>query len=171
MMPQTTNRRTFLKTGATVAAALSLGAQDGIAAPAQTQPPFRFVHLTDMHVQPELAAAEGYRQCIAKINQTKTDRMFSRDLRNNIRSFLFTREQILLASTGRGSLEDFGCLFEVRACEADYIKFLVWKLESDELYEPSVQQQKDDDLWKRENLNSFWGFEHPEGCSCGYCSD
>lgn len=68
MMPQTTNRRTFLKTGATVAAALSLGAQDGIAAPAQTQPPFRFVHLTDMHVQPELAAAEGYRQCIAKIN-------------------------------------------------------------------------------------------------------
>lgn len=34
-----------------------------------TPPAFRFVHLTDMHVQPELGAVEGFKQCIAAVNK------------------------------------------------------------------------------------------------------
>ena len=32
-------------------------------------PAFRFVHLTDMHVQPELGAVEGFKQCIEAVNR------------------------------------------------------------------------------------------------------
>ncbi len=64
----TSDRRTFLKSSVTAAAALSLCPQDVIKSSEQTKMPFRFVHLTDIHVQPELSAAEGYRKCIAKIN-------------------------------------------------------------------------------------------------------
>jgi 3',5'-cyclic AMP phosphodiesterase CpdA len=59
------NRRTFLGLG--VGAALSgrrLQAADGS---------FSFVHLTDLHIQPELGADAGCRACVAKINALKPD--------------------------------------------------------------------------------------------------
>jgi 3',5'-cyclic-AMP phosphodiesterase len=34
---------------------------------------FRFVHVTDLHIQPELRAAEGVRQCFAAINAARPD--------------------------------------------------------------------------------------------------
>lgn len=40
------------------------------ATPLDNSPPsFRFVHLTDMHVQPELGAVEGFKQCIEAVNR------------------------------------------------------------------------------------------------------
>lgn len=64
------SRRTFLKTGATsiAAAALSFRTQEVVTSAEPTDSSFQFIHLTDIHIQPELNAAEGYRQCIAKIN-------------------------------------------------------------------------------------------------------
>lgn len=34
---------------------------------------FSFIHFTDLHIQPELRAAEGCRQCVAKMNRVKAD--------------------------------------------------------------------------------------------------
>lgn len=60
-------RRGFLKIGG--CAAVALGLPGKAAAGADDGPAFTFAHLTDMHVQPELGAVEGFRQCIARVNQ------------------------------------------------------------------------------------------------------
>jgi 3',5'-cyclic-AMP phosphodiesterase len=59
-------RRSFLSLGSAALAALPLVPQ---VVHATETPPFQFVHLTDLHVQPELGAAEGVRQCLDKIRQ------------------------------------------------------------------------------------------------------
>jgi 3',5'-cyclic AMP phosphodiesterase CpdA len=65
------SRRTFLKQGAFATAGLA--AATHIAAAAETSPrtTFRFVHLTDIHVQPELGAERGFRKCIAHVNELR----------------------------------------------------------------------------------------------------
>ena len=70
--PATTlSRRRCLQWGALSAAAaplLSLSASATLAAPpAERQRTLRFAHLTDIHVQPELAAAEGLAQCLSHV--------------------------------------------------------------------------------------------------------
>ncbi|MFI4875301.1 MAG: metallophosphoesterase family protein [Blastopirellula sp. JB062] len=66
-------RRGFLQAGGALAGLNLLSPSDRIARADETlaeQPArFRFVHLTDIHVQPELGADEGWRQCVQKINQ------------------------------------------------------------------------------------------------------
>lgn len=66
-------RRDFLKLGTT-----GLIGAAGLSALATPQPlqaaddkpgGFRFVHLTDIHVQPELEAERGFRQCIEAVNK------------------------------------------------------------------------------------------------------
>lgn len=46
-----------------------------LAAPALAAPAanFTFVHVTDLHIQPELRAAEGVKQCFAAINKVRPD--------------------------------------------------------------------------------------------------
>jgi hypothetical protein len=53
----------------------AIGAVGASFAPAEAGPSasFSFVHFTDIHIQPELHAAEGSRRCIAKINALKPD--------------------------------------------------------------------------------------------------
>lgn len=61
------NRRDFLNsTAAGAASVLSAQAAEG---PAD----FSFLHFTDLHIQPELRAAEGCRQCIGKMNSLSPD--------------------------------------------------------------------------------------------------
>jgi 3',5'-cyclic AMP phosphodiesterase CpdA len=62
------NRRSFLTAGAAgvLGAVIALG--ESAAADS-----FSFVHFTDVHIQPELHAADGTRRCIAKINALKPD--------------------------------------------------------------------------------------------------
>ena len=57
------NRRDFLITasGATLASA------------ATRRPDFTWIHFTDLHIQPELHAADGCAKCIAKMNALKPD--------------------------------------------------------------------------------------------------
>jgi len=57
------NRREFLTTIATAA----------VAQEAAASTPFRFVHMTDLHIQPELRADEGCRACIHRINGLTAD--------------------------------------------------------------------------------------------------
>jgi len=67
------SRRTLLR-GAGVAAALAAlpRAARAAAGAATADPPagesFRIAHLTDIHVQPELKAGEGFRQCMAAVH-------------------------------------------------------------------------------------------------------
>lgn len=58
-------RRNFLASAGAAAGVLLLPAARGIAAP--SAPGFRFVHLTDLHIQPELMAAEGVKACLAAV--------------------------------------------------------------------------------------------------------
>jgi Icc protein len=62
------NRRAFL-TSAAVGAALSQRAA--------ASDSFRFVHMTDLHIQPELRAAEGCRACIQRVNGLDPDFVIS----------------------------------------------------------------------------------------------
>jgi 3',5'-cyclic AMP phosphodiesterase CpdA len=68
-------RRHFLASGAALAGlsltghancSYSLGQEKIFTA---EHAPFHFVHLTDLHIQPELAAADGVRMCLEKIQQ------------------------------------------------------------------------------------------------------
>lgn len=72
------NRRSLLHlaagaSGLSAISAISAGAQDAVPAS------FRFLFATDIHVQPERGAAEGFKQCVAKMNavaaaaETKAD--------------------------------------------------------------------------------------------------
>jgi 3',5'-cyclic AMP phosphodiesterase CpdA len=63
------NRRSFLTVGALGAVSAALKVPAAFAASAD----FTFVHFTDVHIQPELHAAEGTRMCIANINAVKPD--------------------------------------------------------------------------------------------------
>ena len=63
-------RRNFLKLGAAASAGLAALPQTSIAAEASPRQ-FRFVHLTDIHLQPELDAERGFRQCIAHVNELR----------------------------------------------------------------------------------------------------
>src|SRR5262249_3762531 len=54
------SRRDILRGAAISGAALLMGKSVLAQDVAPTTAPLRFVHMTDMHVQPELAAAEGY---------------------------------------------------------------------------------------------------------------
>ena len=62
-------RRNFLKLGAATAglAALPNSSSAEEASPRK----FRFAHLTDIHLQPELGAERGFRQCIAHVNELR----------------------------------------------------------------------------------------------------
>ena len=62
-------RRDFLKLSCATAAAWPCGAIAPAASPSDDTLGFSFAHLTDIHVQPELDAAQGFRQCIAAVNQ------------------------------------------------------------------------------------------------------
>jgi len=62
------NRRSFLTAGAFSAVAAALNPPAALAAD-----DFSFVHFTDIHIQPELHAAEGSRMCMSKINSLKPD--------------------------------------------------------------------------------------------------
>lgn len=69
-------RREVLKMGALTGAGAALGTLWPFrAASAATRkgPRFRFIHYTDIHVQPELAGARGYAQAIAHMNGQKAD--------------------------------------------------------------------------------------------------
>lgn len=65
------SRRNFLQAGTALAGGLTLakGATSAVESPAGRT--FRFVHLTDVHVQPELDAERGFRQCIAHVNELR----------------------------------------------------------------------------------------------------
>lgn len=69
------SRRSFLRNSTTglLSVASSLAALPLVRRiSAEEVPSFSFAHLTDMHVQSELgAAAAGFRQCIAKLNQLR----------------------------------------------------------------------------------------------------
>src|SRR5215467_6633423 len=62
------SRRLFLSTGAVGALGALTVPRDSAAADA-----FSFVHCTDIHIQPELHAADGTRRCFEKINALKPD--------------------------------------------------------------------------------------------------
>jgi 3',5'-cyclic-AMP phosphodiesterase len=69
------SRRDFLRSMVGSGAAMALGGAAATRAdslygadPAAEPARFRFVHLTDIHVQPELDAERGFRQCIAHVN-------------------------------------------------------------------------------------------------------
>src|SRR5262245_3279721 len=64
-MADQVSRRDFLKV-ATAAGIAAACPQVGQAGPAAAEG-FRFVHLTDVHIQPELAAAEGFAACIRAV--------------------------------------------------------------------------------------------------------
>lgn len=63
------SRRELLSWTGTTIASLALGPTLRLAQADDAKPSsFRFAHLTDAHVQPELGAAEGWKQCLAKVN-------------------------------------------------------------------------------------------------------
>lgn len=64
-------RRRFFQAGGAFAAAglLNWGAAAARSDDPMATPSFRFVHLTDIHTQPELGGAEGWRQCVERVNQ------------------------------------------------------------------------------------------------------
>jgi 3',5'-cyclic AMP phosphodiesterase CpdA len=64
-------RRDFLRIGAATIAAGATSTR--LLSAAEPAPPrkFRFVHLTDIHVQPELGAERGFRKCIAHVNELR----------------------------------------------------------------------------------------------------
>jgi len=79
-MQSRATRRHALQVGGTALAGLTLGGPFGFvpggfspqafanqASPAGSRK-FRFAHLTDIHLQPELGAERGFRQCIAHVN-------------------------------------------------------------------------------------------------------
>ncbi|WP_050769490.1 metallophosphoesterase family protein [Blastopirellula marina] len=58
-------RRNFLQfTGAALGGCIL----PSLARAEEAAQPFRFAHLTDIHVQPELSAGEGFRKCLASVN-------------------------------------------------------------------------------------------------------
>lgn len=60
--------------------------------------PLRFVHLTDIHVQPELSAERGFRQCIAKVNELDPQPAFiitGGDLVMDVLAVSYERAQML----------------------------------------------------------------------------
>lgn len=63
------SRRKLLQlgTGSLAISAIS-GNSSGIARADQAPSKFRFAHLTDIHVQPELGAERGFRKCVAAVN-------------------------------------------------------------------------------------------------------
>ena len=64
-------RREFLKaSGAAALGLMGIGRHRGLAAESEVAP-FSFVHMTDIHVQPELDAEQGLRQCLAAVNRLK----------------------------------------------------------------------------------------------------
>lgn len=62
-----TRRRIVQAAGAALATSLLPGASRG----GEASEPFTFVHLTDIHLQPELDAERGFRQCIERVNQLR----------------------------------------------------------------------------------------------------
>lgn len=82
MIPPATTRREFLnRSGAALGLCASTGVDlGGLASPTparaaspadESRRKFRFVHLTDIHLQPELGAERGFRKCIAHVNELK----------------------------------------------------------------------------------------------------
>lgn len=67
------SRRNFLITGGTAALGLSLGIKKSFAGQPARKRVLRVAHLTDVHVMPELHAAEGLTACLRHVNST-TDR-------------------------------------------------------------------------------------------------
>jgi len=70
--PNRVARRQFLQAGGAIAGAslFDWNAASSLAEESQVAlPGFRFVHLTDIHTQPELGAADGWMQCVQKVNQ------------------------------------------------------------------------------------------------------
>jgi len=65
------NRRDFLVSAA--AGAAFLGGTDRVASAASRPGDFSFIHFTDLHIQPELHAADGCTKCISKMNAAKPD--------------------------------------------------------------------------------------------------
>ena len=68
---QPMTRRGFFK--AAGAAAMVLGPVGRLTAGAESHAPkgFRFAHLTDIHVQPQLRAGEGFRACLTAVHRLK----------------------------------------------------------------------------------------------------
>ncbi|HEX8913470.1 MAG TPA: metallophosphoesterase, partial [Humisphaera sp.] len=72
-------RRRFLRSAGLLAASAAAGSLPRVVsaaapaapttAPAAAPGGFSFVHMTDVHVQPELGAVDGLRQCVAAINK------------------------------------------------------------------------------------------------------
>src|SRR5690606_302854 len=61
------SRRNLLGAAGALAASVMLKSK-ALAAPQTGPRSFRFVHLTDIHVQPELKGAEGFRKCIEAVH-------------------------------------------------------------------------------------------------------
>lgn len=74
-MDERLTRRAALQYGSAgllAAAGCLAGPRDSVAAePAAEPKSFRFAHLTDIHVQAELGAERGFRQCIAAVNELR----------------------------------------------------------------------------------------------------
>ncbi len=64
-------RRGLFHLAGSAALGVVLGGRIAAAAPAQPAKAFRFVHLTDIHVQPELRADEGLRAALAAVHALK----------------------------------------------------------------------------------------------------
>jgi 3',5'-cyclic-AMP phosphodiesterase len=64
------SRRSFLATSSTLLAGSSLTVE-GQRTPSPGA--FSFIHFNDLHIQPELRAAEGCRQCVSRMNRVQAD--------------------------------------------------------------------------------------------------
>lgn len=69
--PVDVKRREFLASSLAGAASLFGTAKSASAAGRQTH--FSFIHFTDLHIQPELHAADGCAKCVARMNALKPD--------------------------------------------------------------------------------------------------
>jgi 3',5'-cyclic-AMP phosphodiesterase len=70
--PNQVTRRQFIQVAGSSAAVLLGGSRiGGVKAAASEPQAFRFVHLTDIHVKPELRAEEGFRQCMKAVHELK----------------------------------------------------------------------------------------------------
>ncbi len=69
--PSAISRRGLLHMAGSAALGLALGRRAIAAEAIQSAKAFRFVHLTDIHVQPERRAEEGLRACLASIHALK----------------------------------------------------------------------------------------------------